>query len=547
MFSALVSIVGTTTSVRDAGGNPREKSIRGSGRGVTSSVASQFTIPTASWLVASSRTMPSVASSGSPTPSLRATASRAAVRVTVIDRDRAQVEQQGNPPPDPGEGLERGHAHRRRSFELRPPVVDQVEADVGGAIVVAVAAGLAGDAFVRQLDRLARHLAFGQVAPFGDLLDDVPVAIAGREVHPAVEPARILPQLLLDDAHRFDELAPVHRSQKAKAADGVADRDLVAGLLLRLRLHQLLDREARLGQPLLDPGERQGQRGALSLQPARELGDERAHHRRVRARHVRDHQDQALRIVLGDVHHLVRPRVGPVAVDRAGGDPGADAAQVLDQRQPQHDRNGPQLAQLERRHRLVGRHETGEALRVDPAVAVGDRLEREVVDARKPGGGSLRQAGKLAAVPLGQVPLGRADLLVDQVEVVEQPFRGGRDAAIGRDRRGQQVADFEQDAFVLGQARQQPVGRAAGRQPVRGREVLAVLLHLIGAEQLRSQRRFLVGIFAERVGAAEAHRDLEQSLKQRAAAHVQCWFPGRWRNCRGVRRRSISPRPAAAP
>ena len=59
MFRALVSIVGTTTSVRDCGGIPSEKSIRGSGCGVTSSVASQFTIATASWLAASSETMPS--------------------------------------------------------------------------------------------------------------------------------------------------------------------------------------------------------------------------------------------------------------------------------------------------------------------------------------------------------------------------------------------------------------------------------------------------------------------------------------------------------
>ena len=35
MPSALVSIEGTTTSVRDSTGMPSEKSIRGSGRGVT--------------------------------------------------------------------------------------------------------------------------------------------------------------------------------------------------------------------------------------------------------------------------------------------------------------------------------------------------------------------------------------------------------------------------------------------------------------------------------------------------------------------------------
>ena len=43
-----MSIVGTTTSVRDSGGIPSEKSMRGNGCGVTSNVASQFTSATAS-------------------------------------------------------------------------------------------------------------------------------------------------------------------------------------------------------------------------------------------------------------------------------------------------------------------------------------------------------------------------------------------------------------------------------------------------------------------------------------------------------------------
>ena len=52
--------------------------------------------------------------------------------------------------------------------------------------------------------------------------------------------------------------------------------------------------------------------------------------------------------------HLVRPVVGLVAVEPVGGDAGGDAAQILDQRQAQHDRDGPQLAQLQGGHRLVG-------------------------------------------------------------------------------------------------------------------------------------------------------------------------------------------------
>ena len=61
-------------------------------------------------------------------------------------------------------------------------------------------------------------------------------------------------------------------------------------------------------------------------------------------------EDEAVRIALGGRDHAVRPRL---ARDRARARPAAiriaDAPQVLDQREPQHDRYRPQLAELERR------------------------------------------------------------------------------------------------------------------------------------------------------------------------------------------------------
>ena len=110
-------------------------------------------------------------------------------------------------------------------------------------------------------------------------------------------------------------------------------------------LHQLLDGQVELRKALLDPGERQRERGALALQAARELGDEGAGHRRVRARHVGGGEDQALRIAPGDLDHALGPGVGEVALGGAGGDARGHAPQVLDQRQAQHDGDGPELAQ----------------------------------------------------------------------------------------------------------------------------------------------------------------------------------------------------------
>lgn len=114
-----------------------------------------------------------------------------------------------------------------------------------------------------------------------------------------------------------------------------------------------------------------------------------------------------------------------------------------------------------------------------------DRFERKVIHTRKFGGRSVRQTGQFAAVALGQMPLGRANLLFDQVEVVEQPFRGRRDPTVRRHRRSQQITNFYEDAFVLAQPCQQVVG-AARCQPVNERKFLSVLLQLVGAEQLGS-------------------------------------------------------------
>ena len=88
-----------------------------------------------------------------------------------------------------------------------------------------------------------------------------------------------LAQEPFDDTDRFDEIAPIDRRQRAQASDTVADRHLVSGLLLRLELHQVLDGMAGFEQPVFDPGQRQGQRRALSEQASGELGDEGAAHR----------------------------------------------------------------------------------------------------------------------------------------------------------------------------------------------------------------------------------------------------------------------------
>ena len=136
MLRELVRSVGTTTRVREFGGIPSEKSIRGSGRGVASSVASQFTIATARWLAHSNDK-----NHDQHQQPIRNAAGMRLCRKTrredaVNKRDRAQVQEQWEPVPGLAQRLDEGQAGVRRPLELGQPVVDQVEPDVGGPIVV---------------------------------------------------------------------------------------------------------------------------------------------------------------------------------------------------------------------------------------------------------------------------------------------------------------------------------------------------------------------------------------------------------------------------
>ncbi len=117
---------------------------------------------------------------------------------------------------------------------------------------------------------------------------------------------------------------------------------------------------------------------------------------------------------------------------------------------------------------MVGGHETGEALRIHAPVAVRDDLERNVVDPRQSGGRPAFQARQFPAVSLRQVTLGGADLLFDQVKVIEKPFPGGRNLAVGGDRLRHQSVHADQDRLIFGEPSQQLVGEPFDGQFVLG-------------------------------------------------------------------------------
>ncbi|MNV07011.1 hypothetical protein D3C71_974200 [compost metagenome] len=108
--------------------------------------------------------------------------------------------------------------------------------------------------------------------------------------------------------------------------------------------------------------------------------------------------------------------------------------------------------------------------------------------------------------------LGQADLLFDQVEVVQQPFVGGGELAVLLHGFDQQRAGLGQQGLVFIQARQQLVLRAEGAQHVRLGQRPAVRFHLHGVEQFRAQWRFALGGAQRGLAAGEQVDPLRGSL-----------------------------------
>src|SRR5579885_612809 len=159
-------------------------------------------------------------------------------------------------------------AYPANALYLEKALVRQIKAYMGGAIVETFDCGDSGGLLCLRHNRARNFPLLHGTAP-GQLLNHMPVSIACGEVHPFVDLGWILAQYMLDSAVRLNERRPIHSTEKSQAADTVANRHLIGRLLLRLRLNQQLNRQTGFGQPLLDPGKRQSQSGAMPLQTAR--------------------------------------------------------------------------------------------------------------------------------------------------------------------------------------------------------------------------------------------------------------------------------------
>ena len=318
-----------------------------------------------------------------------------------------------------------------------------------GALVAARA--LRGEA--RALHAAERHRDLRFPGGIRELLDHAAVAVAAREVHAAVDPGGIALEHLLHEAHPLHERRPVECRAEAQAREHVGHRDLLRGLSLRLREDHALDGESLGAQPVVE-------RGAEGGHPRPEL---------AQTLHEGDHERPGQEIGQGrEIAPLLEG--GQISM---GGEPVRapvqeavrDPPQALQERELERARPGPELAQGEGAHRLVGGEEAGHSVGVEAGVAVAQELLGHHLDARAPVVVPRDELGELPIVGGGQVVGDPRDLGLHEVEVVEKPLGRGREGLPLVHVSRQHLVGLAEAPVDLAQATQ--VGRSSAPTPAR--------------------------------------------------------------------------------
>src|SRR5207244_3617634 len=94
---------------------------------------------------------------------------------------------------------------------------------------------------------------------------------------------------------------------------------------------------------------------------------------------------------------------------------------VFDEAEAKHRRDRPQLAHSQRHYRLIFANEKRDVVEIEVTFGVSNQLDGDFVGARISGESSCRELGQLFVVALGKARPDLSDVLLDDVEIVEQP------------------------------------------------------------------------------------------------------------------------------
>ncbi len=132
--------------------------------------------------------------------------------------------------------------------------------------------------------------------------------------------------------------------------------------------------------------------------------------------------EQQAGLSTGGDQQSVRPEIRQLAFAQLSQRVDCNLAHSLNERDSQHQRQGPKFTDRQGADLLIGFHETHNDLGADPAVGVGDQLAGEVVHPRQAQALLVQQAGQLAVEVPRQVDLDIGHVAFNHVFIVEHPL-----------------------------------------------------------------------------------------------------------------------------
>ncbi len=251
-----------------------------------------------------------------------------------------------------------------------------------------------------------------------------------------------------------------------------------------LELHQRVGGGAERGELLVEPPQRRSGLGILLAQPLHEI-----HHEGGRqAGGLEPLEGEGAAGPPAEPEQLVGERVGAEARGPAVHDALGQPAEVLHEHEADRNRDGPELADGQRLHALESAHEALQRLGLHAAVGVGDELPGQAEDARISLQRLLRELGKLAVKSAREVLANLPHGLVRDVEIVDEPFRGGRERPFFPDHRRDLSIALQQDAAAVPRPRREEAPGGAAGQDRPSRHALRELLQALGAQELGPDR-----------------------------------------------------------
>ena len=194
-----------------------------------------------------------------------------------------------------------------------------------------------------------------------------------------------------------------------------------------LVVHDLVSCRFVIGQMLLQPYERWSHLRVLIPQALHELHDKCRRQPGFIAMFAK--QCVRLRCATVNPEQSVRNHVGFLPCDTAAHDALRCAAHVFHKYDPQRNRNRPELSNGERMDGLIGAHEAPQSLRIEATVGMRDERPSHAEYPRVAGEGAIGELRQFSIVTGRQIDANLADLLLDDVIIIEQPFSRWRDRA----------------------------------------------------------------------------------------------------------------------